>query len=61
MGMKIKELKVIFNNEIIIPDEIVDMELKELKLFGKITDEGIKRIISVLPETIIFINGKKYN
>lgn len=59
--MKIKELKVIFNNEIIIPDEIVDMELKELKLFGKITDEGIKRIISVLPETIIFINGKKYN
>lgn len=54
---EIKKLEIQFTGEIDIPDELAKVKIKELNLHGKISNEGIKRIKNLLPQTNVIING----
>lgn len=53
---EIKKLEIQFTGEIDIPDELAKVKIAELNLHGKISNEGIKRIKNLLPQTNIIIN-----
>lgn len=54
---EIKKLEIQFTGEIDIPDELAKVKIEELNLHGKISNEGIKRIKNLLPQTNVIING----
>lgn len=56
---EIKQLELTFINEIDIPDELSKVKIERLELSGKITEEGIQRIRTLLPDTDIKINGSR--
>jgi len=52
-------LKFIFEDKIIIPDQMAGMQITLLSLRGKIDADGIKRIKAMFPKTTVYINGKE--
>ena len=53
----IYKLKIEFVGEINIPDEIQNIMIDRLELKGSISQEGIKRIKLLLPNTELIINN----
>jgi hypothetical protein len=58
---QIKSLSINFTDEIIIPDEMGKIKIEEFRMYGKISDEGIERIVRMFPNTVLIINNKIYN
>jgi len=58
---EIENIEIAFLNEITIPDEFVNVKVKNIKLSGKITDAEIERIRRMFPDSQIAINGKYVN
>ncbi|RYF96190.1 MAG: DUF4419 domain-containing protein, partial [Chitinophagaceae bacterium] len=58
---EIKNLSIYFLGEIAIPEEMSKIKIGRFTMDGKITDEEIKRICLLLPNTLLRINGKTYN
>jgi hypothetical protein len=57
---QIKGLSINFTDEIIIPDEMGKIKIEEFRMYGKISDEGIDRIVKLFPNTMLIINNKRY-
>ena len=57
---QIKGLQINFTDEIVIPDEMARIKIEEFRMTGKISNAGIERICKMFPNTVLFINGKKY-
>jgi hypothetical protein len=55
---KIKWLTVEFTDRIVIPDELADVKIEELRLTGTISESEIERIGKLFPDTHLTINGK---
>ena len=58
---QIKGLSIYFTDEILIPDEMRKIKIEVFKMSGKISDEGIERIVKLFPNTVLIINNKIYN
>jgi hypothetical protein len=58
---KIDDLTIHFSDEIVIPDEMANMAIRQLHLTGKISEQGIERIRKILPDAGLYINGERYN
>ena len=56
---KIRKLEIAFVDEIDIPDELAAVQIEQLMLSGKITEEGVERIRRLFPDTAIQINGNR--
>ena len=57
---KIDKLTIVFINEINIPGELANIEIKNLDLYGKISASGIERIKKLFPKTQLNINQVWY-
>jgi len=57
---QIKGLEIFFTDEINIPDEMGKIKIEEFRMSGKISDEGIERIVKLFPNTMLIINNKRY-
>ena len=56
---EIESIEIQFLDAITIPDEFANVKVKCLRLSGRITEEGITRIVNMFPDcTCIVINGK---
>ena len=58
---RIKNLEILFINEIIIPDEMSKIKIDRFKMSGKISGSEIERICKLFPNTRLIINDKEYN
>jgi hypothetical protein len=58
---QIKGLSIYFTDEILIPDEMAKIKIEEFRMYGKISVEGIERIVKLFPNTVLIINNKVYN
>jgi hypothetical protein len=47
------------DNEFIIPEELKNIKIANLTLINETSSENIVKLIELLPETNIFVNGKK--
>jgi len=56
-----ESIEIKFLDEIIIPDEFINVKVKNLTLSGKIEEAEIERIIMMFPNSRITINGKLVN
>jgi len=54
----LRVLELSFKNQIKIPDQLAEISILTLKLYGRITEEEEKRILKLFPETQIIINDK---
>lgn len=54
---KLKGLRIYFIDKIIIPDQLANIEINQLILFGEIRKKEIQRIKRMFPHTILKING----
>lgn len=50
-----------FTGQIIIPDEMANIKIKELSLYGEISEQEIERICKMFPNTTLSINSAEYN
>lgn len=57
----IDQLNINFIDSIFIPQEMSEMEIRTLYLFGNISSNETKKICLMFPETMIHINGVGYN
>ncbi len=57
---KIKLLSIDFLGDIIIPDKMKEIQIEKFSMTGKVSDEEIKRICDLLPNTRLEINGDYY-
>lgn len=57
---KINSLEIQFTDEIVIPDGMGKIEIKELTLTGKTTQEETERLKKLFPNTVLRINGKVF-
>ena len=57
----IRFLDIEFTDSIHIPEAIKEQKIEYLMLNGKISEEDIKRICELLPNTTLVINDKRYN
>ena len=57
---KIKLLSIDFLGEIIIPEKMKEIQIEKFSMTGKVSDEEIKRICDLLPNTRLEINGDYY-
>jgi hypothetical protein len=58
---EIQRLSISFIDKVQIPDELGKIKIKEFYIYGKASDEEIKHICQVFPNTLILINGIIYN
>jgi len=58
---QIKGLLINFTDEILIPDEMGKIKIEQFKMTGRISEEGIERIVKMFPNTVLIINSKAYN
>lgn len=54
----LRVLELSFKNQIKIPNQLAEINILTLKLYGKITEEEEKRIFKLFPKTQIIINDK---
>ncbi len=57
---QIRTLDVYFVDDIKIPDEMGKMAISTFRMQGKISDDELKRVCKLLPNTRLIINGKSY-
>ena len=54
----IKDLDIVFIDEINIPDDIAKIKIDRFRMTGKISPSEIEHVVRLLPNTILIINGK---
>ncbi|MHA4894586.1 DUF4419 domain-containing protein [Pedobacter sp. PWIIR3] len=58
---KIKTLSLDFMGDILIPEEMGKIDIGTLNLKGTITQDEARRIVNLLPKTLVFINDVKFS